>query len=274
MNRTLPREGLRQKLLSIGIPADQHDHASLIRFFPPQFLMHESNLDQNALAEVLIYLAKSNVIKLPRRLSAAGGPALDQLEVGSHLCQFYQDRADCLEIAGRFLRAGLQRGEKCVWVLPQWLTPAEARASLRAPARTGGLPAEALVELMTGAEWYLSRRGTPKPWSDILAAWLEREEGALAAGFRALRLAGDTTGLPDDWDGFLEYERKIDQALSARRITALCTYPLKAGPRSRLGEAAATHDSLFAKRGRAWRTLPRAARDLSALVVEAEAGVS
>src|SRR5215471_3895526 len=49
---------------------------------------------------------------------------------GTHVCHFYQDKQDLIEILVPFIRAGLENNEFCMWVTAEPLGPAEAKAAL------------------------------------------------------------------------------------------------------------------------------------------------
>src|SRR3974390_3893553 len=61
----------------------------------------------------------------PTRISAVG-----DIPWGTHLCQFYQDKQDLIDILVPYFRAGLENNELCIWVTSDPLGAAEAKAAL------------------------------------------------------------------------------------------------------------------------------------------------
>jgi len=158
------------------------------------------------------------------------GPARDQaargdVAVHDHLCGIYETTERQYEPACRFMRAGLERGEQCLYIAER-MSPAEFARRLEAHgvdvarASKGG----SLV-IASGAEVRSALGGfTPARMLGYLA---ERATSARAAGFTALRLGADMTWLrqPDIAPvDLFSYEAELNLLLQSHEVVALCQY--------------------------------------------------
>lgn len=104
------------------------------------------------------------------------------------------------------------------------------------------------------AEWYVDAARL-KPGADIVKLWLAEEERAIALGFNGLRISGNVTFVKDaSWPEFMDYEKAVDDALSGRRIVALCTYEHNVGPSKTL-DVARRHDCALERRDKGWQVV-------------------
>jgi signal transduction histidine kinase len=177
-----------------------------------------------------------------------GLSVLPQVPWGSHVCQLYRDAGELVEVAVPYLRTGLEQHERCIWITRAPVSAAEARAALRAAVadldcfeRCGQL------QIVDFDDW---RRGDDP--AEVLHGWLARESEALAAGFRGLRVSGD---LGMGWSGRGDYEQQLPDAFAARRIVALCSYPLARCDGADLADLLRHHRFALARRDGAWELL-------------------
>src|SRR5215471_3557324 len=68
----------------------------------------------------------------PGALRRTGISAIGDIPWGTHLCQFYQDKQDLIDILVPYFKAGLEKNEFCMWVTSEPLGSAEAKAALAA----------------------------------------------------------------------------------------------------------------------------------------------
>ena len=125
---------------------------------------------------------------------------------GTHLCQFYQNKQDLVDILVPYFRQGLADNEFCMWVTSEPLGVDDARAALGAaePALHNYLR-RGQIEILDYTQWY-TRTGSFNA-DDVLEGWVGKLQGALDRGFEGLRLTGNTFWLEDeDWDDFTAYE--------------------------------------------------------------------
>jgi hypothetical protein len=190
------------------------------------------------------------------RLTDFGLPGIAEVPYGVHACHFYDDRDDLAAALAPYIAAGLRNNERCLWITAEPLLADDAKVAL---ARTG-IDVEA--ELRKGAlqirdysEWYLSD-GKPKN-GDVVARWLAEEERALADGYRGLRITGNPSFLTEaTWSGFMDYESLLNEALKARHIVTLCTYPhTRCGP-AEVADVLRRHDWALGRPDTRWKFLP------------------
>jgi hypothetical protein len=226
---------VRERLLALGVPKHKHELGTLASLVPAA-----AGLDVAALAASVIHLAEKGLLSLA---------AMRAESMEGHDCLFYRDRAELLDLLVPYLRAGIERGERLVWILADGLPEREARRALGAatPAyeafvRSGGL------EIYARDEWY------DRPLDKVLEHWLAKERQALAEGFSGLRLTGDGSWVqgPDLLKEGLEYERRAGAVFAGRAITALCTYRTTDVSAARSKQLKSCHQLALEKQGGAW----------------------
>jgi hypothetical protein len=82
-------------------------------------------MSADMVAELLLYMIAKGLVTLP----VACDKALLDMPWGSHVCQFYNQKEDLLELLVPYFKQGLERNEACVWLVGD-LTVEEARNSL------------------------------------------------------------------------------------------------------------------------------------------------
>ena len=173
--------------------------------------------------------------------TAALSEAISRLAPHDHLCLIYETRAEQFAAVVPFMRLGLERGERCLYIVDE----NTAQAVLDA-LRAGGIEVDAA--LASGAliiaakqDAYLKQGYFDPDWMIRFLAQAVAE--ARAAGFTALRataemtwaLGGDpSTALPqaqDDSlgqvpgsDRLIEYEAKLNHFFPTCDILAICQY--------------------------------------------------
>ena len=150
---------------------------------------------------------------------------LTDLKPGDHLCLLYANDHEHRAIMTPFIRQGLERHEKVVYIVN-----ANDQDTILDYLRDDHLPVETYIangqfQLLTSQDAYL-REGMFDP--DKMIALLESETAlALAQGFTALRLTGEMTwalqGLPGT-ERLIEYEIKLNQFFPTHRALAICQY--------------------------------------------------
>ena len=98
---------------------------------------------------------------------------------GTHFCLFYETKADLLEIAVAYCKAGLVAQEFCLWVVAEPLTVEEAiRALKQAVPDCDRYFADESIEIVRSQDWYLPD-GTFDP-SRVICGWNQKLARALA----------------------------------------------------------------------------------------------
>ncbi|MGE5579486.1 MAG: MEDS domain-containing protein [Bacillota bacterium] len=155
-----------------------------------------------------------------------GLSCLGQVPWGTHVCHFYENSSEALEVAVPYVRSGLRQQEACVWVCASREDADDACHALEGavPDLSRRLETDQ-ISVLTYDEWYVDRHGRFD--SDrVLRQWSERLTGAISAGFRGLRVVGDTSWLDESqWPLFNEYEARLYGSIGHDPMLALCLYP-------------------------------------------------
>ena len=115
--------------------------------------------------------------------------ALERLKPHDHLCLIYETQEEQFAAAVPFLRLGLERHEKCVYI-----ADAHSSAEVLQALRAGGIDVESAIQsgalsLATKRESYLKQGYFDPDW---MIRFLKDATGsAIAAGFSALRVTGE-----------------------------------------------------------------------------------
>ncbi len=179
---------------------------------------------------------------------------------GTHLCQFYEDKQDLVEVLVPYFKAGLESNEFCMWVTSEPLHVAEATAALG--AAVNDLDArlhDGQIEILDYREWYVP--GGRFDSDRVLAKWVEKLQAARARGFEGLRLTGNTFWLEEaDWQSFTDYEAAIDCIIGRYRMLAVCTYSLRKCGAVEIMDVVSNHAFALIKRRGAWQIIRSAER--------------
>jgi hypothetical protein len=215
---------IKAQLLALGIPAAQHTPDALAGIFPEEFNIGAAGLDAEDLAKVLIHFSRQGIIAIPQ---TGVGTSIRKVQPGWHFCRFYRDFNQLLDMVAPYMAEGLKNGEGCLWVLPKPVASEAACASL-APflKNVESYLASGQLELLSHPSWYLNSMGHLKSFEEISGALLRKQDEALAKGFKFLRAAGDAGWVSgtEQSKGFIEYEMKVNKAIGATKVAAMCTF--------------------------------------------------
>ncbi|UPV76441.1 MEDS domain-containing protein (plasmid) [Halorussus limi] len=171
--------------------------------------------------------------------------ALDGHDCNDHFAQIYETDEERFSTAVPFVRSGLDRDERVMYVLDDG-NEDEVRAALR----EGGVDVEDALgsgglSFHTVQETYL-RNGAFDPdemvefYADVVAAATEE--------FEALRIVAETSWLESDAatvEQFMEYESKVNDLFAEEDCLALCQYDRRAFPSEVVQEVVRTHPHLI-----------------------------
>jgi PAS domain S-box-containing protein len=190
----------------------------------------------------------------PGALRRTGISAIGDIPWGTHLCQFYEDKQDLIDILVPYFKAGLEINEFCMWVTSEPLRSAEAKASLAANVENlETYIANGQLEILD-TEWYTP--GGEFESDRVLQSWVDRLEAARRRGFAGLRLTGNPSWLEKpEWHGFMEYEATIDGIFGQRRMLAICTYNLSKCDAFQIMDVISNHKFALVKRAGKWEVI-------------------
>jgi CRP/FNR family transcriptional regulator, nitrogen oxide reductase regulator len=143
---------------------------------------------------------------------------------GDHVIFIYKDRAELFAFVAPFIKDGLAKGERCIYVVAE-STPAEVTEALSATGmRINPEIKRGALAVTTAGEFF-----GPPPFDAVgaIQRLLKDQTEAAAAGFTGLRLVGDWAwSLPKDVQGgeLSEFESLLESAIGPGRLTIACMY--------------------------------------------------
>lgn len=151
--------------------------------------------------------------------------AMERLGVHDHLCLIYEKREEQFAAVVPFIRIGLQRGEKCFYIVDDNTADAVLSAM-----RSGGIDAAAAsaagaLTLFTKADSYL-KDGYFSP-DRMIQVLKEATDRARQEGYSALRITGEMTwvlGGDPGVERLMEYEAKLNYFFPENDALAICQY--------------------------------------------------
>ena len=189
---------------------------------------------------------------MPKILINSGIKIVGRIPWGSHICQFYHSKKDLLDILLPYFKEGLKNNESCMWITSEPLNVREAKNALNKKVKDlNSLIDKGQIEILNYSQWYAKSGGLDT--KKALTTLRKKEQTALKNGFSGLRLAGNTFWLEKkDWKDFTEYEAKINNTISSRRMLAICTYSLDKCSASDVIDVVNNHQFALIKRDGKW----------------------
>src|SRR5246127_143461 len=168
--------------------------------------------------------------------------SLEQLGPHDHFCSIYESPEEHYAVAIPFMRMGLDRGEKCIYIADDG-TLGEVREAME----WEGIDVERATEsnsliLATKEQAYLKRGSFDPDW--MFTFWKEATDSAISEGFPALRVTGETEWVVRGARGlerWVEYESRLTHAVSENNCSALCQYNRRLFPPELILDVIRTH---------------------------------
>ena len=151
--------------------------------------------------------------------------ALERLGPHDHLCSIYESPEDHYAVAIPFMRIGLDRGEKCIYIADDG-TVGDVRHAMESEGiDVDRATASKALVLATKEQAYLEHGSFDPDW--MFSFWKEATQLAISEGFSALRATGETEWVLRGGRGlerWMEYESRLTHTLSESNCSALCQY--------------------------------------------------
>jgi len=172
--------------------------------------------------------------------------ALEQLGPHDHQSLIYEGSEDRFGVAIPFIRIGLDRGEKCIWIADDGM-----EAGVRNAMRAQGIDVERAVA--TGSLVFATKDdaflkdGAFDP-ERMPAFWEKTTAEAARQGFAALRATGETEWLfstPPGHERWHEYESHLTHVLADLNSFALCQYNRRRLPPGFILDVIHTHPTVI-----------------------------
>ena len=167
---------------------------------------------------------QSLIARLPGRTTDdLGSQPIEELCGPGHLCLLYTSREEQLAAVIPFVRSGLKRGERCVYIVDDNVT------AIMDDFRAAGIPVEDATRtkallVLTKRDTYLQKGEFDPQW--MLQFLQDEVASARRAGFAALRVTGEVNWIETRPDAtrFLEYESKVNEIIPQTGLLGLCQY--------------------------------------------------
>jgi GAF domain-containing protein len=159
-----------------------------------------------------------------KEYAPSGMALIPALSWGSHIGQFYRVATDLRDVLVPYFRAGLENNERCLWVTDAPFGLDDARAALRtAVPDLDWRERRGQIEIQDTRTFYDPDQ--PLQSEAIVSGLLQREQKALAAGYRGLRTNGNC-GWADKarWNRIVDYESHVNRTVPGRRLICMCSY--------------------------------------------------
>ena len=168
--------------------------------------------------------------------------SLEQLGPHDHFCSIYESPEEHYAVAIPFMRMGLDRGEKCIYIADDGTI-----GDVRQAMQSEGIDVEGAIEsnslvLATKEQAYLKRGSFDPDW--MFTFWKEATDSAMSEGFPALRVTGETEWVMRGGRGlerWMEYESRLTHALLENNCSALCQYNRHCFPPELILDVIRTH---------------------------------
>jgi PAS domain S-box-containing protein len=171
--------------------------------------------------------------------------ALEQLGPHDHFCSIYESPQEHYAVAIPFIRIGLDRGEKCIYIADDG-----ADGDVRQAMQSEGIDVDSAIAskalvLATKDQTYLKHGSFHPDW--MFTFWKETTELAMGEGFSALRATGETEWVLRGSRGlerWMEYESRLTHTLSESNCSALCQYNRHLFPPEVILDVIRTHPTI------------------------------
>ena len=168
--------------------------------------------------------------------------ALEQLGPHDHLCSIYESPQEHYAVAIQFIRIGLDRGEKCIYIADDG-TVGDVRQAMQSEGiDVDRATASKALVLATKEQAYLEHGSFHPDW--MFTFWKEATQLAMSEGFSALRATGETEWVLRGGYGlerWMEYESRLTHTLSESNCSALCQYNRRLFPPELILDVIRTH---------------------------------
>jgi signal transduction histidine kinase len=171
--------------------------------------------------------------------------ALEQLGPRDHFCSIYESPEEHYAVAIPFIRIGLDRGEKCIYIADDGMVGDVRQAMQSERIDVDAAIASGALILSTKEQAYLEHGSFHPDW--MFTFWKEATQLALSEGFSALRATGETEWVLRGGRGlerWMEYESRLTHTLSENECSALCQYNRRLFPPELILDVIRTHPTV------------------------------
>lgn len=169
-------------------------------------------------------------------------PALECLNVHDHICLIYETKEQQMPAVVSFMRAGLERHEKCLYVADENSVSDILHALHKGGIDVDSAMKESALAVTTKTKTYLKNKSfSPERMIEFLK---KTTEDAGAEGFSALRATAEMSWALEEkisMNKLMEYEAKTGNVFSGIDALAMCQYNKSRFPSESIVQALHTH---------------------------------
>jgi hypothetical protein len=217
-------------------------------------------LKQNWKIIIIEELGNECLSVMNMNLRHSGIAIIGDVPWGIYFYQFYQTTEDLIDILVPYFKAGLENNEFCMWVTSQPLEVETAKEAFRKAVPDIDIYLEkGQLEIIPYSHWYVKDGAFDS--DRILNGWVEKLNKARANGYDGLRLTGNTFWLEkEDWNDFVDYEKKVDKVIGNYQMIALCTYNLDRCNATEIIDVVVNHQFALIKKNGKWELIESSKR--------------
>jgi len=181
-----------------------------------------------------------------------GIDVIDLLLWGSHIAQLYDGRDEISEVVVPYMTKGLEQNERCLWIVSD-ISEIEARdAIVNVLPNVESYLDNRQLEILSYEDWYLVDGHFDGKL--VLNAASEKCQDAISHGYSGLRVAGSTCWLDrNDWNSFIDYEKSMNNAMSDKKLLAVCSYNQRSCAKDKISDVVNTHKYVLCKSDHFWK---------------------
>ena len=172
--------------------------------------------------------------------------ALERLAPHDHLCSIYDSPEEHFAVAIPFIRIGLDRGEKCIYVADDGTETVVRDAMYAEGIDVERAIATGRLVLETKDAAYMKSGSFDPEW--MFTFWADATAEAMSQGFPALRATGETEWVRRGAPGlerWMEYESRMTHVLAHHNCVALCQYNRRVFPPEVVLDVIRTHPTVI-----------------------------
>ncbi len=191
------------------------------------------------------------------QLRKSGIDIIEDMPLGTYICQLYHTKEDLIDILIPYFKAGLENNEFCMWVTSQPLEVTGAKEALREYIPDLDVYLEkGQIKIIPYTEWYF-KNGTFDS-ETALNRWIKILNQALPGGYNGLRSSENISRIGiTDWSSFVDYEREVNNILGKYQTMALYTYSLEGFNAAEIIDVVINHQFSLIKREGKWERIEK-----------------
>ncbi|RKY82966.1 hypothetical protein DRQ09_10800, partial [candidate division KSB1 bacterium] len=152
-----------------------------------------------------------------------GTEIIDCIQTGSHICQFYENEKDLIDVLIPYFKAGLSKNELCLLFISKLIINGKDGLIKKYFLNFENFIKKKQFEIVKFSK-FCDRKGNFYP-EKALKFLFEKEKQAKQAGFTGVRFAQNLSCLDDiNWEKLVYYESVLNNEIKNYKITSVCFY--------------------------------------------------